>query len=296
MPKSFTAALLAGLLLAAPMAAAAQPAAAPSARPVFLQGSLNVFRRFASEDTPRMVEFYQKVLGLQPLQPINLAGGQQVILFRIGSGQIKLAPGLKEGREYHVGGVKDATGIRLYTLYFPDEAELVGRFKAQGLPAPAFRDIGGGRRAALAPDPVGFPLELVIAPNAPELYGTVEVGVNVSDLARSRAFYRDFAGLDELPPVKDAFLGVTRHPYRHGQTTINLWSAGRGLPADTGSAGVQYVIGNIEAVDAEAKARHITVETPLGGVPGFKVRTVWLNDPDGVTNYFYELGSAPAAR
>ena len=82
---------------------------------------------------------------------------------------------------------------------------------------------------------------------------------------------------------------MTKHPFRHGTTTIDLWSAGKGLPADTGSAGIQYVIHNVREVDALAKARHVTVETPLGGVAGFNIITVWLNDPDGVTNYFYQL-------
>ncbi len=284
-------ALIAVSLLAAPAALAA-----PSVKPVFAQGSMNIYRRFPVEDRAKMVEFYDKVLGLKPLQPINLGGGLQMILFGIGSGQIKLAAGLKEGRQVHLGDVNEATGIRVFTLFFPDEAALTARFTALGYPAPAFKDAGAGRRAALVKDPSGFNLELVIVPNAPpETYARVEVGVNVSDLQRSRAFYRDFAGLQELPPVKDAFLGVTKHPYRNGQTTIDLWSVGKALPADTGSAGVQYVISNIDAVDAEAKARNITVETPLGGVAGFNIRTVWLNDPDGVTNYFYQLGARPAA-
>jgi len=292
-------ALIAALLLTAGDAIAQSPparapaTAEPAVRPQFAQGSMNVYRRFAPEHRDTMIAFYEKVLGLQPLEPINLGGGQQMILFRIGSGQIKLASGLKEDRHYHVGGVDDATGIRLYTLTFPDEAALVARFRAAGHPTPVFRDIGGGRRAALAKDPGGFSLELVIVPNAPaQTYAGVEVGINVSDLARSRAFYRDFAGLEELAPVKDALLGVTKYPYRHGETVINLWSAGRGLPADTGSAGIQYVITNIDAVNAAAQARKVTVETPLGGIPGFDVRTVWLNDPDGVTNYFYERGTA----
>jgi catechol 2,3-dioxygenase-like lactoylglutathione lyase family enzyme len=289
-------ALLISPLLTASAIFDAQPAAAQSTRPQFVQGSMNVYRRFAPEVRDRMIEFYEKVLGLKPLQPINLGGGQQMILFGIGGGQIKLASGLKEGRQYHVGGVKDATGIRLYTLFFPDEAALKERFQAAGYPAPVFKDAGDGRRAALVFDPGGFTLELVVVPNAPpETYANVEVGINVTDLQRSGVFYRDFAGLDELPPVRDAVLGVTKHPYRHGATTIDLWSAGSDLPADTGSAGIQYVISNIDAVDAEAKARKITVETPLGGVPGFNIRTVWLNDPDGVTNYFYQLGArAPA--
>ena len=286
----------AGLLMSPAMPAGAQPAA-QGARPQFAQDSLNVFRRFPAEQREAMVVFYEKVLGLQPLHPIDLGNGQQVILFRVGSGQIKLAPGLQKDRQYHLGALNEATGIRLYTLFFPDEAALSARFTANGYPAPTFKDIGNGRRAALVKDPAGFHLELVIVPKgSAETYGRVEVGINVSDLKKSDAFYRDFAGLEALPPVKDAFLGVTKHPYRHGTTTINLWSVGKNLPADTGSAGIQYVISNIDAVNASAKARNITVETPLGGVPGFNIRTVWLNDPDGVTDYFYQLGAVPAEK
>jgi len=303
MHKRLKTALFAGVLLATPGAFAAEPAAAQPAdvtpaRPQFAQGSMNVFRRFPAEIRAKMIDYYGKVLGLQALTPIQLTATQQMILFRVGGGgQIKLATGLTPGRKYHPGGgVNDATGIRLYTLTFPDEAALTARFTAAGYPAPAFKDIGGGRGAALVKDPGGFNLELVIDPTAsPQTTGGVEVGINVSDLQKSRAFYRDFVGLDELPPVKDAFLGVTKYPYRHGETTVALWSVGKDLPADTGSAGVQYVISNIDAVNANAMARHVTVETPLGGVPGFNIRTVWLNDPDGVTDYFYQLDAPPAA-
>jgi catechol 2,3-dioxygenase-like lactoylglutathione lyase family enzyme len=285
-------ALLVGVLLLARGALAAQSAATPSVRPLFLQGSMNVYRRFVPEQRAKMIEFYSKVLALRPLQPIDLGGGAQMILFGIGSGQIKLATGLKEGRQYHLGGVNEGTGIRLFTLFFPDEAAVVARFQALGYPAPAFADNGDGTRAALAQDPGGFALQLVIVPYAPaEAYEKVEVGINVSNLEKSRAFYRDFIGLDELPPVRDALLGVTKYPYRHGETTLNLWSAGKNLPADTGSAGVQYVVSDVDSVDARAKARNVAVEQALSDMPGFSLRTVWLNDPDGVTNYFAQVGA-----
>ena len=93
MPKRLGTVLVVASLLAAP-GAFAQPA--PSVRPQFAQGSMNVYRRFAAEDRGKMVDFYDKVLGLKPLQPINLGGGQQMILFGVGNGQIKLATGLKE--------------------------------------------------------------------------------------------------------------------------------------------------------------------------------------------------------
>ncbi len=288
-------ALIAGVLLAAASAYGKEPAAGAdegsSVRELITQDSMNVYRRFVPEQTEAMVAFYNDVLGLTPLQPIDLGGGQKMILFSIGGGQIKLAAGLKEGRQYHLGGVNDGTGIRVLTLYYPDEAALAERFEAHGYSAPDFADTNDGRRTALVRDPGGFSLKLVIAPEATEeSYERVDVGVNVSDLEASRAFYRDFVGLDELAPVEDVLLGVTKHPYRHGATTINLWSVGEGLPADTGSAGIQYVVSDVDAVDANAKTRNITVETPLGGLPGFDLRFVWLNDPDGVTNYFAQVG------
>ncbi len=301
MPVRLMAAVLFGMALSAPEALAeheaqAESAAAGSVRSLIQQDSMNIYRRFVPEQTAEMVEFYDEVLDLEPLSPINLGGGQMMILFKIGSGQIKLAAGLKEGRQYHLGDLNDATGIRSFTLFFPDEAALVSRFTAHGYDAPIFVQMSEGARAALVEDPGGFFLQLVVAPDAPEsAYGKVEVGVNVSDLAASREYYREFIGLDELDPVKDELLGVTKYPYRHGETTINLWSVGEGLPADTGSAGIQYVVSDVDAVDANAKQRNIAVETPLGGLPGFNLRFVWLNDPDGVTNYFAQIGSSAEA-
>lgn len=297
MTKRLKSALMALLLGSAPMIALPSHAdTAPDAskpKPVFLQGSMNVFRRFPVEDRPKMVEFYEKALALRPLNPINLGGGQQMILFAIGSGQIKLAAGLND-RKYHPGGVVgDATGIRIYTLTYPDEAQVKARFAAAGFPEPVFKDIGGGRKAALVKDPGGFNIGLVISPGAQT--DGVEVGVNVSNLEKSRAFYRDFEGLEELPPVKDPILGVTKYPFRHGQTTISLFKIGDHLPADTGSAGIQYIINNIDAMNSRALAEQVTVETPLGGLQGFPgLKTVWLNDPDGVTNYFYQTERRPA--
>jgi len=301
MPSSlrtrFVLATAAVALLAAPLhvghatLTAQAPAATTSTRPLFSQGSMNVYRRFAPDVRAKMLEFYEKALALRPLQPINLGGGQQMILFGIGTGQIKLASGLKQGRQYQGGAVNAATGIRVITLRFPDEAAVTARLQALGYAAPVFKDTGHGTRAAVVQDPGGFNVQLMIEPNAPAAtYAGVEVGINVANLERSRAFYREFVGLDELPAVKDNTLGVTKYPYRHGETTVSLWSVGSGLPADTGSAGIQYVVSDVDTVDARAKARNVAVEEPLSNMSNFSLRTVWLNDPDGVTNYFAQVG------
>ncbi|WP_404713543.1 VOC family protein [Sphingomonas sp. MMS24-J13] len=301
MTKMFKAGLIATALLA-PGAAFAQGTFIPTPTtgdvrpnpPHFTQTSANVFRRMLVETRPKMIEFYAKVLAVQSLNPINFDNGAQMILFKIGSGQIKLATGQQGNRKYHPGQLNEVTGIRTFMLTYPDEAALTARFTAAGYPAPAFKDIGGGRRGALVQDPGGFWIGLIVDPKASPDTG-VEVGINVSDLARSRKFYREFVGLEELPPVRDTLLGVTKYPYRRGQTTISLWSVGKNLPQDTGSAGIQYVIDNVVEVDARGKAWKIPVESPLSDLKGFALRTVWLNDPDGVTNYFAQVGVRPGA-
>ncbi|RKF18349.1 hypothetical protein D6851_14495 [Altericroceibacterium spongiae] len=266
-----------------------------TARPYIIQKSMNVFRRFKPEVTHDMVAFYRDILGLTPLQPITLDAQQTIILFGIGGSQIKLAEGLQDNREYRPGAVNEATGIRYFTLFFPDGNALARRFEKAGYSAPRFSDIGNGKQAAFVRDPANFTLKLVVWPDAPaEQYGRLEIGINASDIAESRHFYRSFIGLDELKAFTDPLLETKVYPYRNGSTTITLFSLGRGLPADTGSAGMQYVVSDAAAVDTLGKRRGITVETPLGSLPNFDLTFVWLNDPDGVTNYFAQIGDGSA--
>ena len=271
---------------------AAVPTAAQSGNGVSLaslstQPSMNVFRRFAVEPA-KMASFYSEVLGLKQLPSLNMPGGGQMMLFEIGSGQVKLQFTPAAG-EYKTGPVRDVTGLRVFTFFYPDEAAVTARFVQRGYPAPAFRDGRGNRRVAMVLDPADQWVELVIAPGASaDVYQSYEVGVTVSDLAKSRAFYRDFVGLEELPPVEDALLGTTRYPYRHGTTTVSVWTFGKAVAANTRSAGIQYVVSDVEAVDAKAKAQNVKIDTPLGNFSA-GLRTIWLSDPDGVTNYFAQI-------
>src|SRR5687767_12577594 len=93
------------------------------------QPSMNVFRRFAS-DRAKMVEFYGEVLGLAPLRPVQLGGGNEMILFGIGTAQVKLQA-TPAASEYPGGAVKDVTGLRVFTFFYPDEAALTARFTAK---------------------------------------------------------------------------------------------------------------------------------------------------------------------
>lgn len=263
-----------------------------STRDLFAQDSMNVFRRFPREATEEMVKFYTEALALRALNPIQLTSSQQMILTGVGSGQIKLSAGQQGNRQYNLdGGYAGGTGIRFFVLSYPDEATVKQRFTAAGFAEPQFVDRPDGLRQALVKDPGGFDIVIQIRPDAQDHSNDgVGVGIGVSDLEQSRAFYREFVGLDELPAVEDPVLGTRLYPYRHKETTLMLYHVGENLPADTGNAGIQYVVTDAPMVDAKAKSRNITVETPLNKLGGFDLVTVWLNDPDGVTNYFAQVG------
>jgi len=263
-----------------------------STRDLFAQDSMNVFRRFPRDKTEAMVKFYTGALALRSLNPIQLTSSQQMILTGVGSGQIKLSAGQQGSQSYNLsGGPTGGTGIRFFALTYPNRQGVEARFREAGYPLPKFTDIGGGRQVAMVDDPGGFAVQIIIDPRAADNSNDgVGVGIAVSDLAKSRAYYRDFVGLDELAPVEDKVLGVTKYPYRHKETTLYLYEVGNGKPADTGNAGIQYVVRDAAMVEAKRAHRGIDVQTPLNRLRGFDLITVWLHDPDNVTNYFAQVG------
>lgn len=266
--------------------------------PVLWQPSMNVFRRYAAEPE-KMFEFYGAVLGFRQLQTLSVSAGNPggVARFQAGAQELKLTR-RTPNREYQPGGVANATGLRLVTFFFADEAALVRRFAEHGYAEPKFAaEPGSKRRSALVNDPDGQAVELVALPDAsPEQLAAIEVGLTVADLERSRAFYRGFVGLEELAPVDDSRFGTKKYSFRHGATTVTLRNFGRALPADTGSGGIQYVVSNVDAVAALAAARAVTVETALTPPGNVALRTIWLSDPDRITNYFAETAQSRAAR
>jgi catechol 2,3-dioxygenase-like lactoylglutathione lyase family enzyme len=267
-----------------------------SVAPVINQPYMNVFRRFSADQT-EMYTFYGKILGFRQSNTFKLGGNTSMAWFQVGEAVVKLT-GVVPDRKYQKGRVPEATGVRLLSFFFPDRNELMERFKEQGLPAPAFRPVAGSdRSSALVQDPDGQWVELVEIPDAPaSTCNQIEIGLVVSDMETSRKFYREFVGLEELPPVDDAVFNTRKYLFRHGATLIGLRSFGEGLPADTGSGGIQYVVSDVKAVDALAKAREVTIDQPLNTMQGYALQTIWIDDPDGITNYFAQTGvRAPKA-
>jgi catechol 2,3-dioxygenase-like lactoylglutathione lyase family enzyme len=251
-------------------------------------GEVNVFRRFSNERTAAMREFYAEVLDLDVL-PESALGGGQMIRYPVGGSEVKLFPVAPSPA--NTAGILDAVGVRLLTFFYADEAAVSQRFSAHGLPAPKFVPTtahAGATRAALAQDPDGEWVELVVVPGASAVeLARFEIGIAVGDLDASRAFYGDFMGLAPQPAVRDELLGTTKHPFTHGATTINLMPAARGAANDAQTAGMQYIVWNVVGIDAVVRERGARVDRPLSA-PG-QMRTLWLLDPDGVSNYFAEF-------
>jgi predicted enzyme related to lactoylglutathione lyase len=260
--------------------------AGPTPAALMTQDSVNVFRRF-SVDRAKDLAFYGDAIGLPALNALNMPGGGQMALFHIGLSQFKFT-NAAPGRQARPGPVLDQTGLRVFTYSYTDEIVAIRSFTSHGYPAPEFQGPAGHRRAMVT-DPDGQWVELIVEPCDcdREFNARFEIGATVADLDRSRAFYREFVGLKELPSTQSAF-GKTYRFSLGGINVLNVWAAHPGATADTYTAGIQYVVSDVDAVDTRAKTNRITITQPLG-MFGQGLKTVWLADPDGITNYFAQI-------
>ena len=218
------------------------------------------------------------------------------IRYPLGASEVKLFPVAPSPA--NIARVGDAVGVRLLTFFYADQATVTQRFAAQGLPVPEFGRVtshAGASAAALVQDPDGEWVELVVIPGASaDTLRRFEIGITVSDLAASRAFYGELDGLAPQPPVRDELLGTVKNRFEHGNTTINLWSFGADLPKDAATAGIQYIVWDVAVIDAVVQERGAAIDRPLSA-PG-QMRTLWLSDPDGVSNSIPAISSPTTTR
>lgn len=132
---------------------------------------------------------------------------------------------------------------------------------------------------------------------------TGHVGLNVTDLARSTAFYRRVFGFDVITEQTEGerqfvFLG------RDGQLLVTLWrqSTGEFATALPGLHHLSFQVPDIDAVRrAEATLRELGAELVYDGVvphrEGASSGGVFFTDPDGIRLEIYApigADSAPA--
>ena len=115
----------------APAPSPATAAPATTAAPYFAEQSMNVFRRF-SGDGVKTLAFYGQVLGFGD---VGAVGG--VSRYQVGPSQLKFTRA-GANTTFTRGGINDAAGVRLWTMWFADEETLTKRFAAHGYPAPVF--------------------------------------------------------------------------------------------------------------------------------------------------------------
>ncbi|MEV6975792.1 VOC family protein [Kitasatospora sp. NPDC093806] len=122
---------------------------------------------------------------------------------------------------------------------------------------------------------------------------TGHVGLNVTDLARSTAFYRRVLGLEPVREGTDAehrfaFLG------RDGRLVLTLWQQSEGRFA-TAAPGLHHLSFQVDTLDevraAEALLRELGAEFAYDGVvphgEGAASGGIFFTDPDGVRLEIY---------
>jgi lactoylglutathione lyase len=127
------------------------------------------------------------------------------------------------------------------------------------------------------------------------------VGINVTDLARSTAFYTRLLGLDLLsespdPDRRYAFLGIG------GAPVLTLWQQadGRYDPARPGLHHLSFQVEDVAAVrEAERRLRELSGEPLHGGVvphrEGATSGGIFFLDPDGTRLEVYAPTGADGA-
>jgi len=128
---------------------------------------------------------------------------------------------------------------------------------------------------------------------------TGHIGLNVTDLARSRAFYQRVLGLEQVgqgeQPSRYAFLS------RDGRLVLTLWEQSEGtFPTDQpGLHHLSFQVASMNEVrTAEATLRELgaelTHEGPVAHGEGASSGGIFFTDPDGIRLEIYALDGAQA--
>jgi lactoylglutathione lyase len=245
-------------------------------------------------DIDKAMDFYGVVLGLKLAGRLPMPDGNTMYRFQAGTAILKVRTAPKATKQ--ATGVRDAVGFRLLTLYVEDFAGVVKRWTDAGNAAPAV--MGDASKFTFITDPDGNAVELVSATTALD---RIAIGLTVSDVEQSRAFYRTILALPEEKPEKLALLnGESKYTFLAGKTQIKFWKGtSDNLPKHTGNIsdalGFRYFTFMVKDVDTAAAllksrgAKVVVEPVDFGKI----ARIMMIEDPDG---NWIELASLPAKK
>jgi catechol 2,3-dioxygenase-like lactoylglutathione lyase family enzyme len=249
-------------------------------------------------DLDKAKKFYGDALGLKMLPPLPVAlpGGGEMVRYQSGATVIKLRTFPKAPPKVEQG-VFQANGIRLMTLMVRDSGAVTKRLKDQGYTVPQFSaQSPTGYRFGFTDDPDGNRIELLAwSADAPaDIYDRFQIGLTVTDIAKTSDFYGKVLGLKVRAPQPLASAGPNGMEYFYiaGETTVKFWAPQADRPTRTGAIGdalgIRYFTFLVEDVDAtykELKARGVRITTPPVDL-GTVARIMLVSDPDGNTIEF----------
>lgn len=237
-------------------------------------------------------DFYRHVLGFEELADLSMGEIGRMARVRAGGHVIKLYE-FSRAPERVEGGTDKANGMRLLAFILDDFEGVIARLDAKGhayspLPLPDSSPL----RVAFTSDADGNALELVGLKNRPSagFKTRMQVGLTVSDVARSRRFYGELLGLKEEPemklPASMGTVGNVRYGFEFGTTTIKFWSKGE-VPTRTGAparySGIRLITVHVEDTDIvheQLKSRGLEIKVPPHDFQGLS-RVMFIADPDG---------------
>lgn len=114
------------------------------------------------------------------------------------------------------------------------------------------------------------------------------VMINVSDMDRSVAFYRDRLGLPlkfESPGWSEFATGTTTIALHHTQRPASKEGAGSAGP-QAGTCSIGFSVADLDATHAELKGRGVPFVMPPVSQPAEGIRLAVCVDPDGLAISF----------
>lgn len=248
--------------------------------------------------------FYGEVLGLKHTTTA-MPDGTTMYRYQSGTSTLKVRAFPKAAK--YSDGMRNAVGFRLLTLFTYDLDGIVKRYMANGAAQPRTVPYGDrGVKLGFLSDSDGNQIELVGLPanGAAAPPDRIQIGLTVSDVEKSRAFYGQILGLAEDKPQAQALLnGSLEYFFTAGKTQIKFWTGeGKDLPRHTGNItdaiGFRYftfLVKDVDATCALLKSRGATVvREPVDF--GTIARIMMISDPDGNWVEFAAPKTAPAAK